>query len=308
MASVKKTVGNIGALWKKAKQEAKSSGFGEAIPVEPGKYNMQFVKGTIGDFGGKRQAMLKFCVVGDSDEKGSICTTWLSLEEDRIVWLVRTLAAMGFDTDSLDESATEDDLQNVFDGLVENNVVCACKVREKDGYTNLYINNVVDIDTDDLVDPAEVLKGGSSGGDSKDNEKSEDDGETEEKSNSDDDTIEIEAGDRVRWRDGKKQVEGEIVAFDKDDNAVIRPDGTKKTVTKALDEIEKIEAEETEKADDGDDGDRVAEVGDVVIFEFKGKDKSGVVEKLKGDKAFVKVKGEPKPVEVDVEDLKFATD
>lgn len=308
MASVKKTVGNIGALWKKAKQEAKSSGFGEAIPVEPGKYNMQFVKGTIGDFGGKRQAMLKFCVVGDSDEKGSICTTWLSLEEDRIVWLVRTLAAMGFDTDSLDESATEDDLQNVLDGLVEANTVCACKVREKDGYTNLYINNVVDIDTDDLVDPAEVLKGGSSGGSSKDEEKSD---EADEKSDeADDDTIEIEAGDRVRWRDGKKQVEGEIVAFDKDDNAVIRPDGTKKTVTKALDEIEKIEAEETEKADgSGDnDGDRVAEVGDVVIFEFKGKDKSGVIEKLKGDKAFVKVKGEPKSVEVDVEDLKFATD
>jgi hypothetical protein len=252
-------------------------------------------------------------VVGDSDEKGAVCTTWLSLEEDRMVWLVRTLASMGFDTDSMGEDATEEDLQAVFDGLVENNTVCACKVREKDGYTNLYINSVVDVDSDDLVDPEEVLKG--QGGGSKKAEKADEDDAGEETGDEggdeagDGDAVEIEVGDRVKWIDGKKQVEGEIVAFDKDDNAVIRPDGSKKTVTKGLDDIEKIESEEPEAAAEPEaEEERVVEAGDVVIFKFKGKDKSGVVDKVKGDKAFIKVKGEPKPIEAKVADLKFATD
>jgi len=312
---------DISGLWNKARKEQKDNSFGDAIPLDAGKYNFQIVSGTIGDFGGQRQVMMKFCVVGDCEDegdKGKICTMWLSLAEDRIVWLARIFATMGVD---LDETSveTESDIQEIMDTLVEAQTVCAGKVREKDGYTNMYLNALVNIDSDDLVDPEDVLKSGGKKSDAKPSEKSESKkgkGKDEDEDGGEDpEGEEVAVGDRVSWKDGKKTLEGEIVSFDKDDNAVIKPDNSKVKITMALDEIEKIggeeegeEGEEEEGEEDGDGEERVMEAGDVVIFQSKGKSKSGVVEKIKSGKAHIRAKGFDSLVIVDVDDLKFAVD
>lgn len=286
----------LGKLWGKAREEAKSGGaFGEAVPLDSGKYKMQFVKHEIGDFGGKRQAMLYFAVVaGESDVNGTVCKMWLVLdEEDRVVWLARALAAMGVDIDSA-ELKSEDDLAAIFDDLIANNTVCAVKVREKDGYTNMYLNGLADVADTDLLDPDEVAKALEGGGKPKHRFGSKPAAEPEESGDGD----AVAEGDRVTWKEGKKVLAGEIVAFDKDDNAMVRPDGQKKTVTLSLDVLEKEGG-----GDGGGDGESAVEEGSVVTAEVDGKPKSGVVVSIDGDKASVKFRGEAKPRKLNVGDL-----
>lgn len=314
-----KQLKNIGALWGKAKEEAKKSGFSEAVPLEAGKYTLQLFQATIGDFGDQRQVMLKWIVIGDSDDKGVVCTTWQSLAEDRVVWLLRLLTTMGVDLDEV-QPETEDDLIEVFDKLIADNTAVEGKVREKDGYTNLYINKVADVETSDLIDPEEARealksagKDGGKSGKSGKSGKGKEEEEPAEEPEAGDDAVELNEGDTVTWKDAKtkKTRTGEVMAFDKDDNALVRPEGEKKTVTLALDALEKVEeegGEEPGEPEGSEDEAKEIEEGDVVIVEIKGKDKSGVVTKVKNGKVTVRVKGVSPDPTFKEEDVKHAVD
>lgn len=335
-------VASIGKLWGKARETTKDDrGFGEAVPVDQGKYQMQLVSAEIGDFGGERKVMMKWCVLDEGETRGTICTMWEGVADpDRLVWLQRLLAGLGVDLDEV-TIEDEDDLQKVFDELVEAQTVAGVKVVEKDGWTNMRVRSKVDVDSDILVDAEEVLKdaeGGSKKGgkdsddddDKKSSKKSskgdDDDGDSKKsskKSDPDDDedekkddAVEVAEGDVVEFKHPKtkKTVQGKIEKFDKDDNAMVDVDGEPKLIRVALDELTKVDDEEDDKKsskkDDDDNSkksdERELEEGDVVVIKLKGKDKSGVVDKIKKDKVFVKVKGEPKPVEVDIDEVKFA--
>lgn len=374
-SGTKSRLANIGKLWGKAKQEAKQGGsFGEAVPLSPGKYVLQLVHGVIDTFGDARQLMLKWCVIGDGEDSGTICTTWSSLAEDRIVWLARMLGAMGVDLDDT-EFETEEDLQELIDKLIADSTVCNGKVREKDGYTNLYINGVANVDSEDLVDPEEVMKeleenlkgGGKKGKKKEDDEEpeAEDDGdepefkkgdkakfskkvkgklveyegtiksikgekveletddnilvcevgdlekmedeEPEDEGGGDDGEAEVDVGSRVRWKDGKKDVEGEITGFTKDDKAIVKPDGSKRTAEIELSDLEVIEDEGGDDEPEASE-EPVPEVGDKVVVKVKGKSKSGTIKKVKGDQVHVAVEGIKELVVVAADEVKFETE
>jgi hypothetical protein len=288
---------NISKLWNKGRETTanEKGAFGEAVPVDVGRYQMQLVGFNIGDYGGERKVMEKWVVLDEGDHRGAICTRWEGIaDEERIIWLQRTLAGLGVD---LEEKTieSEDDLAAVYQELVDDKTVAKVKVTEKDGWTNMRVGAKVDVDSGDLFDPGEVMKdaakgarGGSGGGSS--GGKGDSGG-----------AVEFDKGDRVSFKIGSKTYEGEITGFDKDDNAEIEyeKDGKTRDVTLDLNELEKIDG-------GGDGKGKEVEVGDAVMVKVDKKSKLGEVKKVKGDQVTVKVAG--KEIVFDVGDVEVQTD
>lgn len=312
---------NFSKVWGKAREESSKGGSfgGDPVPLEVGLYNMQLVGAEIGDFGDERKVMTKWCVVGHEDEavNGTICTKWDGLDEERIVWVQRELMSLGVDLDDKPVE-TEEDLQGIYDELIENQVVASVKVKESDDrkWTNMRVRKSVEVETDELVDPKEALKsqgGSSSKKKSKDDEDDEDEKSSakssrkkEKEEEEDDENVSIAEGDTIKFKHPKtkKVVQGEIVELDeKAGTATVKVEGEKKAVEIEGDAIiEKVEAEDDDKKEE--DGEPAElEAGDMVMVKHNKKQVSGVVKKVKGDKVWVKVKGEDDPIEFDVDDV-----
>lgn len=314
-STVQQRAGSISALWGKHKEDAKKTGFSDAVPLEPGKYTQQLVGVEAGKFGDERKIMARLCVVGmDDDVNGTICTLWFALEGDNIVWTQKALGAMGVDLDSVVVNDESDVLQ-LFQDLVDAQTVCATQVKTKGEHTNCYINGVADIDSSDLVDPAEVMaafeKNPAAGAGktvtsakkpAQKAAKAEEAEEVEEQQDGEagEGEVEVTVGSRVQWTDPKtkKVVAGEIIAFDADDKAVIRPDGSKTTVSKTLEQIEVLQEEEQAAEEEAA---VEIEVDSVVNFKLAGKSKTGVVKKVDAKFLHVKVSGSPTLVKVPVD-------
>lgn len=301
--------GNIAGFWKKAKGEAKKGGFGEAVPVEAGAYNMQFFHAEIGDFGDARKVMMCFSVLDEGDDRGKVCKCWEGLDEDRLVWLIRMLMSMGVDVDDV-ECETEDDLQEIFDKLAADNTVVSVKVTQKDGWTNMRVKKVVDVDSSELFDAEELakaLKEGESGGgkSSKDDDKPTKPakGAKAEKAEEPEEMA-IAEGDVVKFKHPKtkKATEGEIVGFDDDDNPKVLVEGEKKPIVVPAEDVLEV----VTPADDSSGGGETKEheVDDVVYVTHKKKEVRGLVTKVKGDDVFVKIKGEDSPVKFAKDDVR----
>lgn len=302
----------IAKLWKKNKEKAKEGGFGEAVPLDPkgGPYNMQLCAAEIGDFGGARKVMTKWVVIGHDSENDTICTHWEGIDdEERVVWLIRMLMALGVDVDDVDIE-DEDDLLAVYEKLIEDFTVAKVKVTESNGYVNMRVQKKIDVDNDDLIDPKEALKKAGKGKDDGDDDKPAKSGKSGKSGKKEEvEEVAIDEGDTVSFKhpETKKKITGEVVGFtDDDESAIIKVEGEKKKLTVELGDLEKEDGNDGKKEDK--DEKKVAEVGDTVIVDVKGKDKSGVVKKIKGDVAHVRVKGMDDLVECDLDDLKFETD
>lgn len=230
---------SMGKAWRKARETTKKDeALGEWIPVSPGRYDMQIVKAEPGDYGGARKMHVIFAVVGDREESGELCHTFEGYgSEDRDVWMQRLLISLGASDDELDGVETETDLVDLFQRMIDDQVVCKVKVVDKDGYLNLRVNKLTEVDEDYLFEPAELFEEeGKSGAAAADGE-SEDD---------EDDGL-PEVGDRVSWKGRKGEQTGEVVGFTEDDKAEVKPDGGKRTVKVDLDKLELLEEDVPEE-------------------------------------------------------------
>ncbi len=260
------------ANWNKARETTENeSPMGDPVPLEPGQYVMQLVDVAIDDFADKRQVMLKWAVLGEDEDAGTICTEWEGIyDADRLVWLQRKLSALGVDLSDLSVE-TEDDLKKLFDELIDEGLAAKVRVKEKDGYINMQTRQAVDVDESELFDPDEVLKqkkGSSTSSKGK--------GKGSKKKEEEPEEVDFKEGDEVTWEKDGKTFDGKIVDFTEDDEAKVKVEGRKRPMLVSCDALSYLEEEE-EKEDkkeesQGSDFKRADfEVGDRVLVDF-GKD------------------------------------
>ncbi len=247
--NVKSKVKNIGALWGKARETtANDTSFGDAVPVEPGMYKMQLVSAEVGDFGGTRKLLTRWCVLDDGDFQHKLCTSFDQCDTaEKLVWVQRLMVSVGIDLEScgLDDDSSEDDMVALFQDKVDEQTVCKVKVTEKDGYTNMRVKNVDEsVDESEKVDPKLAAKGKLGQAEETADEEPPKKGKGKKEEPEDEPAAALEEGDRVSWEneDGET-VEGEVVALTDNDDAKVREDGQKKSVLKPLDALTKIDAE-----------------------------------------------------------------
>jgi hypothetical protein len=248
--SVKDKIANISGMWGKARETTKSEGNGDFVPVSAGTYVMQLVGKNVETFGSgqnaKRKLQLKWAVLDDGDDRGKICNEFRAIDDaDNLMWLQRELTALGVDLDEA-EIEDEDDLCGLIDQLIEARTCAHVKVVESDGYTNMRVRKLAEVDEDTTMDPSEALGGGASGSGKKAKKE-----EAEEEAEEGDDEETVDIGDRVTWTGKSGERAGEIVAWEGDDKAKVRADDNSKLVVVPLDMIAKeTEEEEVEEAEE----------------------------------------------------------
>ena len=118
---------------------------GDNVALDPGEY-LGLIKGIKGVETAKGPQIVCDISVGgedvDSSVKGGTVSLWFSFEEDRVVFLFKFLALLGYqdkieelDPGSLDEIANE---------LPGRNIIVKFRATEKDGYTNLRLKKVME--------------------------------------------------------------------------------------------------------------------------------------------------------------------
>jgi hypothetical protein len=320
-STTKKGGRGFAGKWNKAKESA-GDGFGDPVPLDAGNYRMQLVHATVIDTDSKgRTLVLKWCVI-DEDDNGVICTEFEGIEDDeRIVWVQRKLISLGVDLDEI-EVDSEDDLIGVFEELIKEYVCARVRVIEKDGYTNMRVLKAVDVDDDELVDAEEALKGGGSSSSSGDSEEEEEE-EEEEKSKAKRrrgkkkeeltgvTKDELEVGDKIKFTDPESGdvYDAEITSLPpKGKNVQILASDAESDADVEVIEVDQItEVVSSGGGDDDegedDDGDEGPEVGDEVEFKKGRKKATGVVRSVEDGVAKVKISGQRKLEEIDVEKL-----
>jgi len=152
----KNSGGGMKELWNQAKEEAKDSNFGDAVPLEPGAYRMQLVSASIDDIQDVKTLLTKWCVLDEEDE-GVICTDFQKIETaEQMVWAQRLMLSLGLDIDAVDPE-DDNDILEVFNEAIDDGIASKVKVIAKDGYTNMRIGKAIEVDEDDLFDPKEAL-------------------------------------------------------------------------------------------------------------------------------------------------------
>jgi hypothetical protein len=110
----------------------------ENIELEPGKYMFQVAKIRAVDTKNGSQLVFDLNLVGE-DKKGKV-GVFYALTEDRIVYLFRVLALLGYDVSELDDSM----LDEIAADIEANKPVVRVKVSKKDEFINYRIEKLVE--------------------------------------------------------------------------------------------------------------------------------------------------------------------
>lgn len=125
------------------------------IDLEPGKYTCILLKGKAIEIKGVPKIVFDLEVAGDSEQAGGKCSIFFSLEEERVVYLNRMLAAIGY------EHATdldEDKLADFLDELEAEPKVVSVSAKKAGDYVNIFVNKLLDM-------TVEEARGGAEGSD-----------------------------------------------------------------------------------------------------------------------------------------------
>lgn len=313
-STVKGAIKGIASKWKKARKVTKNDS-GDFIPVAIGMYIMQLVAVTIDTFNNKRQICHKWVVVRapEDEEQGKICTAFEDISDaDRFEWVQRLMVSCGIDLDEVDNDPpdTEADLLALFEDRVDEYHCSQVSVTEKDGYTNMRVKKLVEVDDSEVYDPADAL---ATSGDGDNEEESEEVEETEEEEARD-----FQVGDRVNGEEDGETIEGEVTSTPTKGSKVQvtwddYPDDPEMWETEDLTlldaaEPEEGEDEESEESENEDEENEV-EVGDDVLVDHNGEETAGVVKDVYDDDTVdVKVEGVRKVQNVAVTDISFPSE
>jgi len=270
----------FGKTFKTAKERAKEEGgFGNDLPDSKYKARLESCEINEAKSSGRLQVAFNF-VVTAGEEKGEKVGKYQSIEtEDDQVWLARDLRRFGID---MPDNA--EDLQEVVKLLDDSKPELVISLKTKDSGQFCYIDKVTsELDAGDF--------------------KAEDDGEGEPgdgKSGEDDNASEdIEEGSEVTWKEDGDKFQGKVLSIDEDDKtAVIKDEDGDKHKDVDLDDLTLVEEKKVAK--------KAAKVeeGDMVSFEYKGKEYTGKVKSIDEDKDLAIVKDEDgEKHTVDLDDL-----
>jgi len=302
--------------WKKAAEERGES-LGDAVPLEPGTYEMQLCKATVDDYESGRKVMLKFVVIDPEDCAGAICTYWEGVDSDeRLIWLQRLMISLGIDLDSV-EIESEDDLLAAFQEIIDEGCACKVRVTEKDGYTNMRVLKAIEVDN--LLDPEDALKGNAA---PKDDDSDDDDDVNKDPEPDDGDEEvtkdDLEVGMQVECMVDGSTVDAEVTSLPPRGKKVqVRPEGEEDVVLIDVSDITAVYEDQAEDGADDDDDDSnkdddsgedddnlEIEVGDWVTYK-KGRVKiEAEVIEIDGDEAKVKPEN-GKAVTKNIDDLEL---
>lgn len=242
---------------------------GENVSLEPGEY-MGLIKAIKGVETQKGPQIVCDITVGgedvDSSVKGGTVSLWFSFEEERVVFLFKFLALLGY-SDKLDDLSTAD-LEEIADEVPGRNIVVKFRATEKDGFTNIRLKKVME----DLT-PEDIGLEENSAKKKKSKKTDDDDADETPKKKK---AVEDDDGDEPPKK--KKKVE--------DDDE----DETPKKKKKSSDDGDDDDADEkpkkkSKKTDDDDDAEKVS--GDDDNIEVKVGLKANAT--IKGEDRVVKV-------------------
>jgi len=294
-------VANLGDKWNNAKKDAKSGGF---VEIPPGVYNFQLIGAEVkeSEKAAWLHAAFRFACITEGEYLGCTFVHRCGVEaENSLTFLARDLARLGVDTDDVELNSL-DDLDEILSEVANDEPCIRGKIVQKGEYTNLYINQLLDLEPGDIP---EYTVGGErsdvppSGGTTDD----EDDNTGAGKS-----PFEVQVGDRVSADFAGDAYEGVVGKIVHGNATVEFDDGD--TDTFPVDELKLVAAGKGDEQ--GDDGGAEIDVepGMSVVFEYRGKEHEGTVEKVDAEKGLCHVKreGAAKANIVALTDLEVLTD
>jgi hypothetical protein len=228
---------------------------GDNVALDPGEY-LGLIKGIKGVETAKGPQIVCDISVGgedvDSSVKGGTVSLWFSFEEDRVVFLFKFLALLGYQDKIEDlDAATLDEIANELPGR---NIIVKFRATEKDGYTNLRLKKVMeDLTPEEIGLEENATKKGK--------------GKAKAKADADED--EDEPAPKAK---AKAKVKASDDDDDEDETAEEKPKAKGKEKAKAG-------ADEDETVDDEDDTVEV-KVGLITNATIKGEERSVKVKKI----------------------------
>jgi hypothetical protein len=109
------------------------------VELEPGRYTCILKKGRAVSTANGPQIVFDMEVAGEADKKGGSISVFFSLNEDRIVWLFRLLALLGYDVDNLDEAM----LEEILNDIATNTPVVRVTASQKGDFINYRIDKLM---------------------------------------------------------------------------------------------------------------------------------------------------------------------
>jgi hypothetical protein len=231
MSVSKAKLKKLGTNWKKATEREAS---GDYENLEPGIYLCAITGAELGEFADKIKIKWDF-TVQEGESAGQVQSDFDQLEsEDNQYWVQQKLLKLGYE---LPEDIS--DLPEILADIAASKPILRCKVVEKDGYINLYMNKVV---SEDGGETAAEIKG---------------DPEPEEKpakskkakkpavAAEEQEGVEFEDGDKVAFTDEGTAYTGTITALN-DDSADVQVDDVDEVWDVELTDLTKLEEGEAE--------------------------------------------------------------
>jgi hypothetical protein len=158
--------------FKKAQQDyAEGGDFAEDVELEPGRYVCILEKMDAVDTNNGPMLVARLTVAGEADEAGGRISVWFSLEPDRMVWLLRTLAKIGYDVDDIDEEV----LSDILEQIETDRPVVRVSAKRSGEYVNLRIDKLIE-----ELSASEALAEAGLGEEEGEEEDDEEEGEEEE--------------------------------------------------------------------------------------------------------------------------------
>ncbi len=304
--------GSLKELWAQFREGGLDDDFGDAIPVDNGKYTGQLVGGEVKDVGDAKKAVVKWAIIEDftMDDAalGKIVTEFWNIEH--VVGFkiaLQTLKKLGCEVDDIDD---EDALQAALNDAIERKVAGSLHIvprKDDESQSNVRFKRMVEVDDALLVDPEEALKPMDDGG----AEIVEEEATTEEVV----EEQELSVGSTVSFKVKGKEVEGEVTSMppNSDKVQVTTTDNKKMmvpisiiTITgHALDGGEVVEEEVVEE----EVVEQEPAVGDRVVVKVKGKPQAGSIKKVDKRKGTVDIKTDKVGVvSAKIADIEFERD
>lgn len=280
--------------WKEAAKR-EPAGFSD---LEPAVYLMG-IQGELGEFGPQKKLAIRWSyIVQEGEAAGAVQSDFDNMEtEENLFWIQSKLAKLGYE---LPEDIT--DLPEILEEISNEIPVARCKVVEKDGFTHVYVNKVVEESggqtREDILGeekPSEKPKG-------KGKKKTEAEPEPETKSRGRKkkaaETVEFEVGDKVKFTEEGEKFTGTISEIN-DDTADVEVDDTDEVWDVELSDLSKVEEEPAEEKSKGKRKKKAAakkepeiEVGSTVSFEDGDDEVEGEVTAITDGVADVEVDDE----------------
>jgi transcription antitermination factor NusG len=269
-----------GGAWKAANAREKTGGFAD---LEPGLYLAAITSAVLDEFGQNNKLAVQFVfTVQEGESEGQTQSSFDNLEtEDNMYWFQNKLSKLGYE---LPDDISE--MPEILEDIEANRPIVKIKVVEKDGYTNVYLNKLVE-ESGGLT--AKEIKGEEEEAPSKDKAKPSAKAKAKAKAKAEKVEAELEVGDRVTFVDEGNTFTGTVKEVNGDEQSCdVEVDDVDEVWDVDFNDLTKLEGDEA-PADTEEEEEAAFEVGQTVSFETEDEvELEGVITEIDDDGYTVK--------------------